>query len=76
MGFVSTSKLSNLLERPEEEILEAAQEGESLGGHPVHEWALHGEEGEIYGFEMPQALQKELGRDRGSTSGLLSPLLG
>jgi hypothetical protein len=75
MGFVSTSKLSNLLERSEEEILDAAQEGASLAGHPVHEWALRGEEGEIYGFEVPQDLQKELGRDRGSTSGLLSPLL-
>lgn len=75
MGFVSTSKLSNLLDRPEDEILEAAQHGESLAGHPVHEWALFGEEGDIYGFEMPQDLQKELGRDRGSTSGLLSPLL-
>lgn len=75
MGFVSTSKLSNLLDVPEGEIMECVEEARACKEFPVHEWAQRGDDGDVYGFEVPIDLQKELGRDRGKTSGLLSPFL-
>lgn len=75
MGFVSTSKLCNLLEASEEEVMECVREGRTFREFPVHEWAQRGQEGEVYGFEVPQEIQKELGRDRRSSSGLLSVFL-
>lgn len=75
MGFVSTSKLSNLLDVSEEEIMECVEDSRACGEFPVHEWAQRGDDGDVYGFEVPIELQKELGRDRGKTSGLLSLFL-
>lgn len=75
MGFVSTSKLCNLLDVSKEEVMECVREERTCREHPVHEWAQRGVEGDVYGFEVPREIQKELGRDRQATSGLLSVFL-
>jgi hypothetical protein len=70
MGFVSTSKLANMFDRSESELIDAVEAEESLQGYPVWEWAEEGEEGTIYGFEVPQELLREHARERDLSTGL------
>lgn len=71
MGFVSISKLSNIFDRSESELIDAVEAEESLDGYPIWEWAEEGEDGTIYGFEVPQNLLKEYARERDLSTGLL-----
>ena len=71
MGFVSTSKLANIFEKSESELIDAVTAEEPVDGYPIHEWAEKGEDGTIYGFEVPQDLLQEHARERDLQTGLL-----
>lgn len=71
MGFVSTSKLSNIFEKSESELIESVEAEEPVEGYRIWEWAEEGEDGTIYGFEVPQELLRNHARERDVSTGLL-----
>lgn len=70
MGFVSASKLAKVIDKPKDQIVEAVHEREKCSGYPVWKWAEQGKEGQVYGFEVPQELLRELADERQKSNGL------
>lgn len=70
MGFVSTSKLAKMIDESASEVADAVRDERECGGYPVWKWAEQGEDGTIYGFEVPQELLQDLARERDLSTGL------
>lgn len=70
MGFVSTSKLAKMFDTSRDELKDAVDEQQPIEGHAVWKWAEIGEDGTIYGFEVPQELLQANARERDLDTGL------